>query len=375
MPSDTEDDPWFRPVWADEEPDPPPLPRRPPPRPTAPDWLAGADPARLLGPLCAAQDALSRLDARADAASEPVRAGLIARLAFREAAGWLASVGAWVHPRDLALRAGHLVGMGDLPNTAGRQWEEMDPDTRLLGESHVQTALALARLLQQLARQPRLFADPDAAFEALSPLMGAGDPQPVTAWLTHRAAKAPPGNIPPLLRMGLAASQWMEAGLTDLPSPAAALGVSAGLLAAGGALRAIPLPVWAAAPSLAAGELHGLPRLRSDVAARLFPDGSPAWLGVFLRLVAEAARAGLQELDRLQAAAQAAEALLAGLDPRARLPEVLDRVLREPVVTPKALSRSLRMTPQAALRLLNRLAAAGVVRETTGRRSFRAFAA
>ena len=160
----------------------------------------------------------------------------------------------------------------------------------------------------------------------------------------------------------------------DLPSPGAALAASAGLLALGGALRAIPLPFWAAAPALAAGELHALPRLRGDVAARLFPEGSPGWPGVFLGLVAEAARAGLQELDRLQTAAQAGAALLAGLDPRARLPEVLDKVLREPVVTPKALSRGLRMTPQAALRLLSRLTNAGIVRETTGRQSFRAFA-
>jgi hypothetical protein len=373
MPSDTEDDPWFRPVWADEEPELPPLPRRVPARPIAPDWLAGADPIRLLGPLCAAQDMLSRLDAKAEAASEPVRAGLVARLAFREAAGWLATVGAWVHPRDLALRAGHLIGLGELPNTAGHQWQDMNPEARVLAESHLQTALALARLLQQLTRQPRLFADPDAALAALSPLAGACDPQPFTAWLTHRATE-PLSKLPLLLRMGLVASRWMEAGLTDLPSPAAALAISAGLLASGGALRAIPLPFWAAAPALAAGELHTLPRLRSDVAARLFPEGPPGWLAVFLSLTTEAARAGMQELDRLQTAAQVGAALLAGLDRRARLPEIIDRVLREPVVTTKGLSRALRITPQTALRLLNRLAGDGVVRETTGRRSFRAFA-
>ena len=76
MPPDTEDDAWFRPVWADEDPEPPSLPRRAPTRAIAPDWLAGTDPTRLLGPLCAAQDALSRLDAKAEAAApEPVRAG------------------------------------------------------------------------------------------------------------------------------------------------------------------------------------------------------------------------------------------------------------------------------------------------------------
>jgi predicted ArsR family transcriptional regulator len=90
--------------------------------------------------------------------------------------------------------------------------------------------------------------------------------------------------------------------------------------------------------------------------------------------VAEAARSGLQELARLQAAVAAGAALTQWTDQRGRLPEALDFVLREPAVTTKGLARHLRLTPQAALRLLTALARGGVVRETTGRRSFRAFA-
>ena len=91
-------------------------------------------------------------------------------------------------------------------------------------------------------------------------------------------------------------------------------------------------------------------------------------------LVAKAARTGLQELSRLQNAAGAGAVLTQGIDQRGRLPEVVDFVLREPAVTAKSLARRLRITPQAALRLLTALARSGVVRETTGRRSFRAFA-
>ena len=58
----------------------------------------------LLGPLCSAADALARLDARAAAAAGPVRDGLIARMAYLEAAGFLAHTHAWAHPLDLALR-------------------------------------------------------------------------------------------------------------------------------------------------------------------------------------------------------------------------------------------------------------------------------
>jgi predicted Rossmann fold nucleotide-binding protein DprA/Smf involved in DNA uptake len=93
-----------------------------------------------------------------------------------------------------------------------------------------------------------------------------------------------------------------------------------------------------------------------------------------MTLVAEATRSGLQELERLDAAAVAGAALTQDIDQRGRLPDALDFVLREPVVTAKSLARHLRITPQAALRLLVMLEQAGAVRETTGRRSFRAFA-
>jgi DNA-binding MarR family transcriptional regulator len=90
--------------------------------------------------------------------------------------------------------------------------------------------------------------------------------------------------------------------------------------------------------------------------------------------VAESARAGLRELDRLSDAAQRGATLTTSLDRRSRLAEVLDAVLRTPALTPKALARQLRITPQAATRLLATLAEAGIVAEITGRKSFRAFA-
>jgi HTH DNA binding domain len=153
----------------------------------------------------------------------------------------------------------------------------------------------------------------------------------------------------------------------------AALAAGAAWSGARGILRTIALPFWSAAPALAAGDPDSLPRLRSDATTRAHPANA-AWPGVFLILVAEAARAGLQEVDRLQRAAAAGAVQTQGIDPRGRLADAIDFVLREPAVTAKSLARYLRITPQAALRLLHALAKAGVVRETTGRRSFRAFA-
>jgi hypothetical protein len=95
---------------------------------------------------------------------------------------------------------------------------------------------------------------------------------------------------------------------------------------------------------------------------------------VFLAMAAEAARAGLRELDQLQRVAAAGAGLATEPDRRSRVPAAIDALLWEPAVTPNSLARPLRVTAQAALRLLRELDQAALVRETTGRRSFRAFA-
>jgi hypothetical protein len=142
-----------------------------------------------------------------------------------------------MHPRDLALRAAHLIGATQLPNTAGHHWQDMDSTTRLLTEGHVVSALALTRFLRHLGRQPGLLADPDAALAALAPLTGAADPSRFAAWRTRWSDKSP---TPALLTAALAAADWMAAGVTDRPSPLAALAACAALLAATGILRTTP---------------------------------------------------------------------------------------------------------------------------------------
>jgi hypothetical protein len=98
----------LRPTWeeTEDETDADLAPRRPLTRPAGlQDWSAAADAWRaLLLPLCAATDLLARLDVRAEVATSGVREGLIARLAYLEAAGFLAHAHAWAHPLDLALR-------------------------------------------------------------------------------------------------------------------------------------------------------------------------------------------------------------------------------------------------------------------------------
>ena len=132
---------------------------------------------------------------------------------------------------------------------------------------------------------------------------------------------------------------------------------------------------WSAYPALGFGDRDVLPTLRSDAADRLVGWGMPiTWPLAFLHLVADSARMGLRELDRLTTATAQGRALAAGLDRRSRLPDAIDALLRTPALTPNALARKLRLAPQTATALLRELERKGIVREVTGRGRFRAFA-
>ena len=128
-------------------------------------------------------------------------------------------------------------------------------------------------------------------------------------------------------------------------------------------------------PAVGFGDRAALPTLRSDAADRLVGWGVPvAWPLAFLHLVAESARMGLRELDRLEAAAEKGRALAAQADQRSRLPDAIESLLRHPALTPKALAAELQIARQTATALLRELQAKSLVREVTGRGRFRAFA-
>jgi hypothetical protein len=403
-------DPWLRPAWEDspDETDADRGHRRPMARSAHPGGAADGDAtevelAALLAPLSDAADALGRLDARAAVATEAIREGLIARMAFAEAAGILAHAHAWVHPLDLCLRDLGLTGSVPLTVTgSGRRvlpqtfsaggakdWTDPSFDRMAGGDRIVADVIALARALRQLpgGGATTLFGSAIAAAEALGAL-GAGwlDPALFAAWWrAHGQMPAPPRgrreagdgppSRPPLLAAARAAEAWFEASLTTRPAPHLALFSAAALLARSGPTRAVFLPVWAAYPAVGFGERDALPSLRTDAASRVAARGRPVrWPLVFLYLVAESARAASRELDRLEAAAGNGRGAIARCDKRARLPDALEALLRVPVLTPKALAARLKVAPQTATALLRALQGRGVVREVTGRGSFRAFA-
>jgi hypothetical protein len=90
--------------------------------------------------------------------------------------------------------------------------------------------------------------------------------------------------------------------------------------------------------------------------------------------VAAAARKGLEVLDRLETAQARLASLAEGTRRSSSLPAAGGLVLRRPIVTAPQLAQDLGLTHQGALLLIGRLTAAGIVREVTGRGSFRAFA-
>ena len=280
-----------------------------------------------------------------------MRRGLIARLALREAAGWLAAQHAWVHPDDLALRSRNLAGRFDtaaqiarpehaLPRTlaaAPGPWDDPEDLAALArNERLVVHALALARRLAALPRRH-------------DPLAG------VAAAARGSARSASAASSAPLRRLARGPA-CRRSGRRDA------------------ACRRPPAgPFWSAWPALGQPSDESLPRLRPAVARAICGMDRAPWPISFLAFAGEAARAASRDLDRLHAAAAAGRALGEGRDRRSRLPAAVDLVLARPVVTPRGLAERLGITLQAANRILGGMAAGGVVREVTGRGRFRAF--
>jgi HTH DNA binding domain len=349
---------WFRPVWETEDELDPPGPPRPRKQPVESDYRHP-----LLTPLARAQDAVARLEARAEMASDAVAEGLRARLSYREAAGWLRCAHVWIHPRDLALRDSALTGsyaaaaaadrlQSALPSTVGGESEFEVPPSDVV----VNNALQLARLWRRIAelRSWRPLADAGSLREALQSLGCAPlEKAEISDWFGVIGAL---DRGPTLIRAGRAARDWLNRPGVGPYHPAGYL-VAACLWRDETARAPIPLPFWSA-PEL---DQHRL-TLRIGV----------DWMAQFLECVTAAATTGLRELARALEVEKKRMDIHATA--RSRLADALDAVLRAPVVTADSLAKTLHVTPRAALGLLQQLMAAGVVREVTGRASWRAFA-
>ena len=318
----------------------------------------------LLVPLTDAADAMARLEASVAAASPAVAEGLRARIAYREAAGWLAHAHAWIHPRDLALRDAGLTGSYAVSALAGRLDVELPTMTKggtapevVPSDQMVSAALRLARLWRRLAeyRTWRPVADVAAVRDTLNSLgwRVTADDAAVGDWLAETRRR---DQGPALIRAGRGARDWINRQAHTEPLAMDGLFLAACLWQESGFGRDIPLPFWSAP-----AQLHHRLALRVGT----------EWLAGFLACITAAARVARDELAGLQRAETAGATL--ARTARSQLPRALDHALRTPVVTARGLADHLAISPQAALGLLRQLVAAGVVREATGRAAWRAF--
>jgi hypothetical protein len=353
-----EDHVWWRPSW--ETHDEAEAPGRPRPRQPAvePDYTHP-----LLVPLARAQDAVARLEARMEAASPAVAEGLRARMSYREAMGWLTHAHISIHPQDLALRDAGLTGSFGAAERAGRLEREL-PAMAAQGTGFdvapsdvtIDVALRLARLWRRLAehRTWAPLAGAAAMRDTLQSLgyCGAFSDAEAEEWLAsaHRREHGPV-----LVRAGRAGREWMNRPGSE-PLTSEGIFLVACLWREKGFGRAISLPFWAAPEP----RHHSLP-LQVGL----------AWMAGFMDSVAAAARVATDELARLQSAERKGRALTCST--RSRLPAAMDTLLRVPIVTARSLATSLGVTPQATLGLLRQLLETGIVREATGRASWRAF--
>jgi hypothetical protein len=318
----------------------------------------------LLGPLASATETVIRLDTLVSVASPDVAAGLRARMAFKEAAGWLGYSHVRVHERDLALRASHHTSSysvaalrGDvrpvLPNTlVGGFGLDVIPDDTLVSQ-----ALRLAQLWPRLPENKTWspLANAEALKNALDGLTWSHDlaPHNVENWLVSVKRRS---DVPALLRAAAAARSWgnLPGGNPDLTPDGMFLAASVFRQSNSG--RAVALPFWSAPNTL-----HN--RLSARVGQK--------WTESFLECVNKAATVGLVELDKLLAIEARAREI--GRSVRAKLPMAIGFAIRSPVVTAKSLAAAIKMTPQAASVLVNEMEDMGLLEEATKRKSWRAF--
>jgi hypothetical protein len=366
-PPEDDDESWFRPPWETED-DETALPF-PGGRPRLQKRSAEPDyDHRLLTPLARAENALARLEAKAEMVSSAVAEGLRARMACFEAAGWLRHAHIWIHPWDLALREyGGVTSYGAaaradrlaavIPATIA-QHADVDgiAETGAIGlDGAVNRALQLSRCWRRLAelRTWRPLADIVAVRKTLQSLgFGRVENEVIDDWLGGVYGRE---KGPDLIRAGRAAADWRcQPGVKDRDPEGVFLGAC--LWHEKNRTAPIPLPFWSASEQ----DHHRL-ELRIGV----------EWMAQFLECVAASALIGLRELGRLHEIEKKGVAL--GITARSRLPDAVDAVLRAPIVTAASLGKSIRVTPQAALGLLKQLTEAGIVREATGRTSWRAY--
>jgi hypothetical protein len=314
-----------------------------------------------LSRLVAASAGLARLDEALRRSSDAVRAGWQARALIDEAAASARLDDTLVAAEDLL-----LFDVDALDRVA-------DPE---LGGAH--RTLGLLRAASR--RSPRHLFTPKRLM-ALARLRLRSEPVPAAPtglppWLAGRLAK--PEDIrhtlgrvlsrervsawrrqPALLAAADLLARWHDTGAAD------GIGAAAGR-------------VLAAAWPARCGLTHGLVLMPADGfrghAGTYRPGCGPGWPGAFLAAAERAAAAGLARLGALTALEQRLAVVAAGHRTNSRLAALGRLLLARPAVGTRDAVTDLGLSPDGARRLIDTLVDTGLVRELSGRGSFRVFA-
>jgi len=99
------------------------------------------------------------------------------------------------------------------------------------------------------------------------------------------------------------------------------------------------------------------------------------WINFFLRGVSEQSVDALNRANQLQQLSQEYRQLLHGKRSSATLLQIADLLFKNPVLTPNAISQALNLTYVSAQKNIDKLVAAGILREVTGRKRGRIYVA
>jgi hypothetical protein len=337
----------------------------------------------LLTAVVAADVALARLDERL--AKSPIRAGWIARAHFHDACASLWLAGELVHLEDLVLHDAamdlrtptHELTRARAVLRARRRIEGAAPGRFLNGQLDGlrEKSEDDAAVREETGPLPvdeddplaQEFAAIDAAIKRSSLVLheGAGaspgreliydedfnEPARLADWRRELGATE---ELPPTLAAAVAYEAWRDIEPLEHQNWLGPLLVADLLRQRGKALSHLPC--------LNLG-LRAIPRER-----RQSPDRA-ARIAAVLGAIKAAARAGLEEHDRLVLAEAGLRRRCAGLRSNAKLPALAEFVISKPLVTAPMIARELKISARAAQDMAPMLG----LRELTGRGRFRAW--
>ncbi len=338
-------------------------------------------------PVSKATAALVRLDERLS--RSPIREGMVERMHMHDAVASMWLEGELVHMEDLVLHdafmdsrmPSHALTIGHAVLRMRRQIAGRSADwalgptgiQQLLGRT-VDTTPAEIELSEAADGEvdpllddiDNLLARTDALLKSGVP----GKPKPETAardtllydddWdedarlQEWRDCLAATKHLPPLMRAALIYDAWFSLEVVQRSSWIGRLLTAAFLRQSGLAMGHLP------------AINHGLRAKRPD--ERRSPNRLVR-LRAFFESIEDAADTTMKEHDRLLLAREQMQRKLKGRRSNSRLPQLMEMVLRSPVISSQMVEKELQVTQQGALKLISELN----LREITGRGRFRAW--